>query len=399
MASRGHRPRDRGLTVSAPRIQALVILAMVTAALLMLTVSTGATFTSPTTNPSNQIATAALAAPTGVSATVQPNGSTVRVAWTATSSTWATGHRIYRATSAGGPYSMIQQIAGRATVTHDDVPGVGTFFYVVKGYYDASGANWASADSALATAKPLDHFTFNTITTQHSGSAFNVTVNARAQDGSAVSNFNGTVTFSVNSGTTSPTIATMTNGSLTQSVTITGPYKANQTITATAGTPTRAGTSNAFVLDHFRATAVAITNKAGGIAGKPENGDTLTLTFNEAANPATLGACSGATDSGNDLLTNNANPDTMTALTTTIAFGTIDLGNNGYFTVNKNAKNSTCAWNASNTVLTITLQGVSSAGTVPGASTATWTGHQWMTSASGEAIDLTQTPSVTAVLF
>lgn len=383
----------------AARIYAVAILALVSAVMLMLTVSTGATFTAPTVNPSNQIATATLVAPTGVTAPVQSNGGTVRVTWTATSSTWATGHRIYRATSAGGPFTMIQQIAGLTTVTYDDVPGVGTFFYVVRGYYDTSGANWSSVDSAQATAKPLDHFTFNAIATQHSGSAFNVTVVARTQDGSTVSGFNGTVTFTVSSGTVSPTSGAMTNGSLTQSVTITGPYKANQTITVSGGTPSRVGTSNAFVLDHFRATAVAISNKAGGVAGKPENGDTLTLTFNEAANPATLGTCSGATNSGNDLLTNDANPDTMTALTTTIAFGTIDLGNNGYFTGNKNAKNSTCAWSASNTVLTITLQGVSSVGTVAGTSTATWTAHQWMTSASGEAIDLTQIPSVTAVLF
>jgi hypothetical protein len=383
----------------AARIYAVATLALVSAVMLMLTVSTGATFTAPTVNPSNQIGTATLVAPTGVTAPVQSNGGTVRVTWTATSSTWATGHRVYRATSAAGPFTLIQQIAGRTTVTYDDVPGVGTFFYVVRGYYDTNGANWASVDSAQATAKPLDHFSFNTITAQHSSAAFSVTVVARAQDGSAVSGFNGTVTFTVSSGTISPTSAAMTNGSLTQSVTITGPYKANQTITVSGGTPSRAGTSNAFVLDHFRATAVAISNKAGGVAGKPENGDTLTLTFNEAANPATLGACSGSTNSGNDLLTNDANPDTMTALDTGLAFGTIQLGNNGYFTANKNAKNSTCAWSASNTVLTITLQGVSSAGTVAGTSTATWTGHQWMTSASGEAIDLTQTPTVTAVLF
>jgi hypothetical protein len=383
----------------AARIYAASILALVSAVMLMLTVSTGATFTAPTANPSNQIATATLVAPTGVSAPVQSNGGTVRVMWTATSSTWATGHRIYRSTSAAGPFTLIQQIAGRTTLTYDDVPGVGTFFYVVKGYYDANGANWSSVDSAQATAKPLSHFTFNAIATQHSGTAFNLTVVARAQDGSTVSGLNGTITFSVSSGTITPTYGTMTSGSLTQSVTITGPYNATQTITATAGTPARTGTSNAFVLDHFRATAVAINNKAGGTAGKPENGDTLVLTFNEAADIATLGACNGSTSSGTDLLTNNSDPDTMTALSTTIAFGTVSLGNNGYFTANKNAKNSTCAWSASNTVLTITLQGVTSAGTVAGASTATWTGHQWMTSASGEAMDLTQIPSVTAVLF
>jgi hypothetical protein len=384
----------------AARIYALVILALVSAVLLLLTLSTSATFTAPTANPSNQLATATLAAPTGVSATVQSNGGTVRVAWTATSSTWASGHRVYRATIAGGPYTQIQQIAGFTTVTYDDAPGAGTFYYVVRGYYNANGANWQSVESAQASAKPLDHFAFNTIPAQHSASDFNVTIVAQAQDNSTVLGFSGTVTLSVNGGTISPsTSSAFVNGSLTQSVTITGPYKPDETITASGGTPARTGTSGAFVLDHFRAVAIAINNKAGGVVGKPENGDTVTLSFNEAVNTATLGACNGATTSRNDLLTNDVNPDTMTALNTSLAFGAIELGNNGYFTDNKTAKNSTCAWNPSNTVLTITLQSVASVGTVAGASTAIWTPHTWMTSASGEAIDLTQTPSVTAVLF
>jgi hypothetical protein len=384
----------------AARVYALVILALVSSAFLMLTLTSSATFTAPTTNPSNQLATATLAAPTGVSAMVQANGGTVRVAWTATSSIWASGHRVFRATSAGGPFSQIQQIAGRTTIIYDDVPGVGTFFYVVRGYYDTNGANWESVNSAQASAKPLDHFAFNAIAAQHSGTAFNVTITAQAQDNSTVTGYTGTATLATNSGSIAPTTSgAFVAGARTESITITGPYKTNQTISATGGSPSRTGTSALFVLDHFRATAIAITNKTGGVAGKPENGDTITLSFNEAANITTLGACNGATNSGNDLLTNDANPDTMTALNTSLAFGTIGLGNNGYFTANKNAKNSTCAWNGSNTVLTITLAGVGSAATVAGASTATWTPHIYMASASGEAIDLTQTPSVTAVLF
>ena len=366
----------------------------------MLSMTTGATFTAPTTNPSNQLATATLAAPTGVSATVLANGGTVHVAWTATSSTWASGHRLYRATNSGGPYTLIQQIAGTATVTYDDLPGVGTFYYVARGYYNANGANWESIDSAQAIAKPLDHFGFNAIPAQHSGTASNVTVIAQAQDNTTVAGFAGTVALTVGTGSIAPTTSTsFVNGSLTQSVTITGPYVVGETITAIGGSPSRTGSSPAFVLDHFRAVAIAINNKAAGVAGKPESGDTVVLTFNEAANTATLGTCSGATTSGTDLATNDANPDTMTALNTSLAFGTIALGNNGYFTASKTAKNSTCVWSASNTVLTITLQGVASVGTVPGASTATWTPHMWMTSASGEAIDLTQTPTVTAILF
>jgi hypothetical protein len=382
------------------RVYALVILALVSAVFLTLTLTSGATFTAPTANPSNQLATATLAAPTGVSAIVQSNGGTVRVAWTATSSTWASGHRVFRATNAGGPYSQIQQIAGRATVIYDDVPGVGTFFYVVRGYYNANGANWESVNSAQASAKPLDHFAFNAIAAQHSGVAFNVTITAQAQDNSTVTGFTGTVTLATNSGTIVPTTSgAFVAGVRTESITITGPYKSNQTISVTGGSPSRTGTSAVFVLDHFRATAIAINNKAGGVAGKPENGDSIVLTFSEAANTASMGTCNGATNSGTDLLTNDANPDTMTSNGTNLSFGTIALGNNGYFTANKNAKNSTCAWTVGNTVLTITLQGVSSVGTVAGAGTATYTPDFALTSAAGEAVDTAQTPSVTAVLF
>ena len=384
----------------AARVYALVILALVSAVFLMLTLTSSATFTAPTVNPSNQLATATLAAPTGVSATVQSNGGMVRVAWTATSSIWANGHRVFRATNAGGPYSQIQQIAGLATVTYDDVPGAGTFYYVVRGYYNANGANWESIDSAQASAKPLDHFTFNAIAAQHSGTAFNVTITAQAQDNSTVTGFTGTVTLATNSGVIAPTTSgAFVAGVRTESVTITGPYKTNQTISATGGSPSRTGTSAVFVLDHFRATAIAITNKAGGVAGKPENGDTLVLTFSEAANAASMGTCNGATNSGTDLLTNDTNPDTVTSNGTNLSFGTIALGNNGYFTASKTAKNSTCAWTAGNTVLTITLQGVASVGTVAGASTATYTPNSALTSAAGEAVDTAQIPSVTAVLF
>jgi hypothetical protein len=381
------------------RIYALVMLALVSAVLLMLTLTSGATFTAPTANPSNQVATATLAAPTGVSATVQSNGGTVRVAWTATSSIWASGHRVFRATSAAGPFSQIQQIAGRATVSYDDVPGVGTFFYVVRGYYNANGANWESVNSAQVAAKPLDHFTFNAITAQHSGSAFSFTVIARAQDNSTVTGFSGTVTLSVSSGAIAPASAAMTNGSLTQSVTITGAYTTSETIIVIAGTPARTGASAAFTLNHFRATAIALTN-GGGTAGRIQNTDTIAITFSEAANTASLGTC-GVGNSGNDISSNDANPDTITANGAALALGTLALGDNGYLSGADTAKNSTCAWSVGNTVITITLAGVTpgKTGSVAGGSTATYLPNAALTSAAGEAIDTTRTPSVTGVLF
>ena len=383
------------------RIYALIGVALVSAVLLMLTVSTGATFTAPTTNPANQIGTATLAAPTGVSATVQSNGGTVRVAWTATTSAWASGHRVYRATNAGGPYTLIQQIAGTATVTYDDVPGVGTFYYVVRGYYNANGANWESVNSSQASAKPLDHFAFNAIAAQHSGAAFNVTITAQAQDNSTVTGFNGMVNLSAAFGSIVPATATFTNGSLTQSVTITGPYTANETISVGGGSPVSTGTSGAFALNRFRATAIAIANASGGTAGRIENWDTIALTFSEAANPASFGTCSGMTLSGTDLVFNNTNPDSITANGSVLKIGTVGLSANGYMVATDTANSSGCLWSAGNTVLTLYIQGIASTNTatVSGASTATYTPNGTVTSATGETIDATQTPTVTAVLF
>jgi len=384
----------------AARIYALVVLALVSATFLMLTLQTGASFTAPTTNPSNQLATATLAAPTAVTATVQSNGGTVRIAWTATSSTWASGHRVYRATTSGGPYTQIQQIAGRTVVTYDDVPGTGTFYYVVRGYYNANGANWESTNSTQVSAKPLDHFGFYAIAPQHSAVAFSVTVVAQAQDNTTVTGFAGTVALTVGTGSIAPTTSNaFVNGSLTQSVTITGPYVASETITATGGSPVRAGTSAAFTLNHFHATAIALAN-GGSTPGRIQSGDVVTITFSEAANTATIGTC-GTGNSGNDLTLDDLNPDALSANGAALAFGSIGLGNAGYVTAADVAKNSTCAWTAGNTVLTITLSGVTpgKTGTVVSASTATYAPNAALQSASGEAIDTAQTPSVTAVLF
>jgi hypothetical protein len=386
----------------AARILALVMIALVSAVLVMLTLSTGASFTAPSTNPSNQIGTSTLVAPSALSWSLLSNGATVHLAWTPTTSSWASGHRVYRASSVAGPYSQIAQLGGLATISYDDAPGSGTFFYVVRGYYGLNGANWESADSNQATSKNLDHFTFATVAAQHSGAAFSATIAAQASDNTTVP-WSGTAALAVNGGTISPTTsAAFAGGTLVQSVTVTGAYKTNETITATAGTPTRTGTSNAFALDHFRATVVALTNKAGGIAGQPENGDKIVLTFNEAANTGSLGTCTGATTSGTDLAfvsgQNNAS-DSVAANGTRLRIGSIVLGTQGYLQNDSVADSSTCAWSAGKTVLTITLQGIANTGTVPTSSTATWTPNATLSSGAGEAIDTAQKPSVTAVLF
>jgi hypothetical protein len=382
------------------RLLAIAFVLFVTLALAgIVSTDTAATFTGAGTNPTNTLGSAQLAAPTSLAATITSNGGTVNLSWTATTSAWATGTRIYRATVSGGPYSLAGTIVGLGTTTWSEAPGSSIYYYVARAYFQ----NWESANSNQITAKPLNNFGFAAILTQHSGTAFSVTITARAQDNSTVTGFTGTVSLSTNnSATISPlTSGAFTAGARTESITVTGAYKTNQTVTATGGTPSQTGTSAAFTLNHFHATVIALNNTT--TAGRVVNGDTMVFTFSEAANTASIGTCSGATNSSTDISFNNVNPDTvtLTGAAGRVKLGTIALGNNGYMTATDVANNSTCAWSGGNTVLTITVAGIAAGNTatVAGASTATWTPDGTLTSALGETIDATVTPSVTAVLF
>ena len=219
----------------------------------LLASTTAASYNGLTKNPTNLFANEVLNAPTGLSATLQANGGTVALAWTATTTSWATGMRVYRGTASGGPYSQLTQISGLATTTYNDVPGTGTFYYVVRAYYTGNGANWESANSNQPTAvKPLHHFTFNSISTHTSGTAFSTTITAQASDNSTVTAFTGTAALTVASGTISPTTTNaFSAGVLTQNVTITASATGSETITATGGTPSRTGTSNTFTIETY----------------------------------------------------------------------------------------------------------------------------------------------------
>src|SRR5438309_7272564 len=93
----------------------------------------------------NTFNTDTLAAPTGPSAT---GGTSIVLNWTATTSTYASGYHVLRGTASGGPYSQIAQVTPRSTVTYTDTPAAGTYYYVVRAYYQ----NWESANSSQASA-------------------------------------------------------------------------------------------------------------------------------------------------------------------------------------------------------------------------------------------------------
>lgn len=107
---------------------------------------TFAAFSGATANSGNTFSADTLQAPSGLAVAWNP---AVNLSWTATSSTWASGYRILRATSAAGPYTQIAQISPRTTTTYTDAPGAGTFHYRLRAYYGTT--TWESVDSNTGT--------------------------------------------------------------------------------------------------------------------------------------------------------------------------------------------------------------------------------------------------------
>jgi hypothetical protein len=86
-----------------------------------------------------------LDAPAGLTAT---GGASITLNWTATADTYATGHRVYRSTSSGGPYNQIAEVTPRTATTYIDNPVAGTYYYVVRSFHQG----WESVNSNEASA-------------------------------------------------------------------------------------------------------------------------------------------------------------------------------------------------------------------------------------------------------
>ncbi|MDH5527574.1 MAG: hypothetical protein OEY97_09740 [Nitrospirota bacterium] len=96
------------------------------------------------------------AIPTGLSAADTPNdnGGSITLTWTATTSTDATAQRIYRATTSGGPYTLVGSATGSATTFADITAVTGTLYYYVVTAFDGT---YESGSSAEATATAVDN--------------------------------------------------------------------------------------------------------------------------------------------------------------------------------------------------------------------------------------------------
>ena len=208
---------------------------------------THSAFSAADVNAGNRIVTEQLAPPAGLAGSALSDGRTVRLTWTPTT-TSATGYRVYRSSSASGPWTLVDTVAGRTTATVDQSPPDGTWHYALRTYAGPWESAMSSTAGPLATAT-LDHFEIAPIGEQHSGRPFAVTIRARTASNALVTGWAQTVTLTTSNGTMTPTTTgTFSDGVRTETVTITGSYSATQTITATGGTPAKSGTSAAFTL-------------------------------------------------------------------------------------------------------------------------------------------------------
>lgn len=94
--------------------------------------------------------------PTGVAAM---GGCNLLLSWTATVDTYATGYRVLRATASGGPYTEIQQVTPRTAASTTDSPSTGTYYYVLKSYYENWESSQTNAVSATVTVLPTTQAT------------------------------------------------------------------------------------------------------------------------------------------------------------------------------------------------------------------------------------------------
>ena len=132
-----------------------------------------AVFTDQAIVSANTLTSDTLDPPTGL---VAAGGYSTVLKWAATVDSYASGYRVMRSTSAGGPYSQIAELTPVTTTSYTDQPAAGTYFYVVRSFFQ----NWESIDSNEVSATRT---TDNTSGFQNPGSEAPVTSSSGDNDG------------------------------------------------------------------------------------------------------------------------------------------------------------------------------------------------------------------------
>ena len=142
-----------------------------------------------------------------------------------------------------------------------------------------------TSNSFTVNALALDHFAFNTVSSpQNAGSAFSVTITAKASNGNTVTSYAGMPTLSVSTGTISPTITgAFSSGVWAGMVTLTG---AGSGVTIMATDSTHSGTSNSLTINPGVATHLVVSSGVFQVAGIAFP---VTVTANDAYNNTATG--------------------------------------------------------------------------------------------------------------
>ena len=148
----------------------------------------------------------------------------------------------------------------------------------------SGGGKSGKSNSFNVDPGALDHFIFNSITTQTVGTAFSIAVTAKDLNENTVTSYTGTNTLSASSGTISPTSTSkFTSGIWTGSVTlsVSGSEISIGTFGSSKFGRSNYFTVNALVLDHFVFNTISSPQTAGSaftatITAKASNGNTVT---------------------------------------------------------------------------------------------------------------------------
>jgi hypothetical protein len=220
-----------------------------------------------------------------------------------------------------------------------------------------------------------------------------------------------TVTANVGSITSGQTAATLSSGSFS----VDGVTYNRRSASLTAGSSLAAGTASyslttkdvagnsatesgyTVTVDNTAPSASDVqTTNGGAIAGRPDIGDKITLTFSEEVEPETILEKWTGASTKVVVHVNNATTDTVTIFNSTNAtqlpLGTISLGRNDYTSANitfgASGTNSTMVMSGNQIVITLGTQ--SAAGTTAaGTGTMSWTPVATPTDLAGNAMSTT----------
>ena len=135
-----------------------------------------------------------------------------------------------------------------------------------------------------------------------------------------------------------------------------GGYDLRAVTTDNANNVTSSSTVSNRVVDNTAPTATDIqsTNKAGGTAGQPEQGDTLIFTFSEQIAPGTIVAGWNGTGTQNVTVTMDSG-NHLTITGATLVNGFVTLGGTGYIQSGKSVVFSNSTVSQSGSTITLTL--------------------------------------------